>query len=250
MSHGDHRDDGVARVDVGAYCRQVEARLTQENAGHLVRIVGPAFDLVRRWALDGVPISVVFQGIAQKAERHRAGRSTHPLRLEFCESDVRALFEHWRRAVGVSSGSAPDAGASPDEPSADEASGRPSLSRHLERAIARLTTVAGRPDVPEAIRALAAAQLEEVTAVRQQARTARGAARAVLVERLAPLQRAAAAAARDAAPATVLAELTGQAERDLAGYRQRLHGQAWQRAIDVTVDRLLRDRFGLPTLEW
>jgi len=250
MSPGAEQDRIAARVDVGAYCRQVEARLTQENGGHLVRIVGPAFDLVRRWALDGVPISVVFQGIAQKAERHRAGRSPHPLRIEFCESDIRALFEHWRRAVGVSSGSFETAGASSDEPPADEVSGRPSLSRHLDRAIARLTTVAGRSDIPEAVRALATAQLDEVTAIRGQARTARGAARAALIERLAPLQHAAAVAAREAAPTTLLAELTGQAERDLAVYRQRLHGEAWQRAVDVTVDRLLRDRFGLPTLEW
>ena len=43
-------------TDVGAYCRAVEAHLTQVNGGHLVRIVGPSFDLVRRWAAEDVPL--------------------------------------------------------------------------------------------------------------------------------------------------------------------------------------------------
>ena len=32
------------------YCRQVEAYLCRKNDGHLIRIVGPAFDQVRGWA--------------------------------------------------------------------------------------------------------------------------------------------------------------------------------------------------------
>ena len=50
-------------ADVGAYCRAVEAHLSRRNAGHLVRIVGPSFDLVSGWAGRGVPLSVACRGI-------------------------------------------------------------------------------------------------------------------------------------------------------------------------------------------
>ena len=49
----------MADVDIGEYCRQVEDHLTRVNGGHLVRIVGPGFELVRGWANEGIPLSVV-----------------------------------------------------------------------------------------------------------------------------------------------------------------------------------------------
>ena len=88
-------------ADVADYCRQVEAHLTRINGGHLVRVVGPGFALVKQWADEGVPLSVVFRGIEHKAERHAAGASKRPLRIEFCEADVRAIYDDWRRAIGV-----------------------------------------------------------------------------------------------------------------------------------------------------
>src|SRR4030095_10344155 len=88
--------------EIGDYCRRVEDHLTRANAGHLVRIVGPGFELVRGWATAGVPLSIVYRGIDDKAERHREGQARRPLRIEFCESDVRALYERWRRAIGLS----------------------------------------------------------------------------------------------------------------------------------------------------
>jgi len=85
-------------AEVGEYCRQVEDYLTRVNGGHLVRVVGPGFELVRTWALEAIPLSVVFRGIELKAERHRSGSAARPLRIEFCEPDVRALYDDWRRA--------------------------------------------------------------------------------------------------------------------------------------------------------
>ena len=57
-----------------------------------------------------------------------------------------------------------------------------------------------------------------------------------------------AAKAQDKAVAGV-ETLRAEAEQDLAPYRDRLPGDAWQRSIDVTITRLLRDRYGLPTIE-
>jgi hypothetical protein len=42
--------------------------------------------------------------------------------------------------------------------------------------------------------------------------------------------------------------LEREARQDLAAFRDRLPADRWQQAIDATVDRLLRDRWGLPAL--
>jgi hypothetical protein len=97
-------DRPAPTVDVGEYCRRVEEHLMRVNDGHLVRIFGPGFELVRGWALGGIPLSIACYGIDQKAERHRAGSSKRPLRIEFCDVDVQEAFARWRRAVGVTSG--------------------------------------------------------------------------------------------------------------------------------------------------
>jgi hypothetical protein len=243
-------DDPRPTVDVGQYCRDVERHLTRVNGGHLVRIVGPAFDLVRRWAEQGVPLSVVFRAVEAKAERHRAGTARRPLRIEFCEADVRAAYERWRRAIGLmrsdaAAGDAPDAaGAS----GGDDARPR-SLSKHLERAAERLSRAAARVDLPDDLRERIDAAIAELAALREQARQVRGPAREPILARLAPLDAELMAAARATAPAALLDALGGEAERDLAPFRGRLPADGWRQAIDRTVDRLLRDRFGLPLIE-
>lgn len=234
-----------ATPDLGDYCRQVEDYLTRVNGGHLVRIVGPGFDIVRQWGEDGIPLNVVFRGIDRRAERHRAGHAKRPLRIEFCEADVRAVFDGWRRAVGLSaSGAAASAAAEVDaEPR------RRSLSRHLERAIERLGAIGGRLDLPEAFRDAASRLLKDVVAVREASKKSRGAAREELIARLRLLDIDLVAAARSSASAEVIAALHQEAEQDLAPYHDRLAGDAWQRSVEVIVGRLLRDRFALPTLE-
>lgn len=239
---------GATVAGIGEYCRKVEAHLTRANGGHLVRVVGPAFELVKGWAADGVPLSVVFRAIDDKAERHRAGSSTHPLRIEFCEADVRDAFTRWRRAVGVAHETEEGDPASGAAGAGTETRG-PSLTRHLDRVVERLTRVAGRMDLPEAVRDIAGSALAEVAEWRAQAPRARGAAREAIVERLGPLQRAVIAAARAAASPALITELEREAAGDLAPYRSRLSGGAWQQALGVTVDRLLRERFGLPMIE-
>jgi hypothetical protein len=76
-------------IDTGDYCRQVERHLCQRNHGHLVRIVGPAFDLVCGWATRGIPLRVALHGIdryvdrqTQKAPRRR------PIRVEFAANAI------------------------------------------------------------------------------------------------------------------------------------------------------------------
>ena len=88
------------------YCREVEAYLCRKNEGHLIRIVGPAFEQVCGWATRGVPLKIAFRGIDQYCERYYAkGPRRRPVRIEFCEADILDLFDGWRRAVGVSTAS-------------------------------------------------------------------------------------------------------------------------------------------------
>jgi hypothetical protein len=238
-------------VDVGDYCRQVEDYLTRANGGHLVRIVGPGFALVRQWAADGIPLRVVWRGIDHKVERHRTGHARRPLRIEFCEADVRDVYDNWQRAVGLT----PRAGLT-DAPAVEPPTGtasadrrRPSLSKHLDRALERLARTGGRLELPERLRDGLGAIAGKVAAARETAKTARGADRDALAARVAALDRDLIALARGAATADLLAAVRRDAEQDLAAYRGRLAGDAWTRAVEATVDQLLRDRLGLPTLE-
>jgi hypothetical protein len=241
---------GDGRVDLGAFCRAVETHLTRVNGGHLVRIVGPGFEVVRRWAADGMPLSVVFRGIDLKAMRHHAGMSRRPLRIEFCDDDVRAEFEAWRRAVGIASGSsethiAPEPAA--PETSAESAASRRAVGKDLDRAIDRLSRAAGRIDWPEALREAVSARLSALTEIREAAKGARGDARAAVLARIADGEAAFGATLRATAPAEIVADARREAANDLASYRGRLAPAAWEQAVDLAADRLVRTRLGLPT---
>lgn len=236
-------------IDIGDYCRQVEAHLTRVNGGHLVRIVGPGFSLVRQWADEGVPLSAVFRGIEQKAERHKAGASKRPLRIEFCEADVREVYDAWRRAIGVAPASV-EGGDGTSMPEADRGSGsaRRSTTRDLDRAVERLVAVAGRLELPEALREGVNGVLDQVLAIRDQLKGARGAARDAALAPLAEIDRTMLILARRAVPEAVMADIRSEAERDLLAFRDRLSVEAWQQAVDVTIDRGVRAHFALPDL--
>jgi hypothetical protein len=230
------------------YCREVEDHLTRVNGGHLVRIVGAGFELVRQWAEAGIPLSVVYRAIEIKADRHHTGSARRPLRIEFCESDVRTIYDGWRRAVGLPRGDAASGTDGADSHPVEEQPKRPSLTKHLDRAIDRLGRVAGRLELPEAFLDAIGEVLQELVALRAVSKGARGADRDELTSRLAPIDTRMIDAARTAAGLDGLRELDALAADDLAAFRHRLSGEAWCQAVAATVDRLLRDRYGLPTL--
>ena len=230
-------------VDIGDFCRRVEEHLARVNEGQIIRIVGPAFELAREWALEGMPLSIVTHGIDLKAERHRAGRSTRPLRLEFCAGDVREVYTRWRRSVGLSGLSAGPEGAV--EPA--EAGRRPSLSRQIDRALEKLSRVAGRLDLAAPFRDEVSRSIAELSTIREAARTARGDARTALTARLPAIDASLISAGRDAISSDVLERLRADAETDLAPYRPRLSPDLWRRSVDRALDQLVRDHLGLPT---
>src|SRR5947209_668123 len=133
--------DSDRSIDVSEYCREVEAYLCRKNDGHLIRITGPSFDVVSRWASTGVPLKVAFSGIDRHVERYyRSGPRRRPVKIDFCEADVLDVFDEWRRAIGLTAAAAPQQVS--EAPPSDEQEGRsrgPSLASHLERVLTRLT---------------------------------------------------------------------------------------------------------------
>ena len=225
------------------YCRNVEAYLCRKNDGHLVRIVGPAFEQVCGWAARGIPLKITCRGIDRYFERYYAkGPRRRPVRIEFCEADVLDVFDEWRRAVGV-------AAVSSEDGSSDGESDRPkrgSLPAHLDRLVARLTTLRAGKD--RALDDVLAGIVRELDAARAGAKSVRGEAREIFLERLRALDARLVQAARESCDGATLEGLAGEADAELAPFRSRMTADAYAQSRDACIDRLIRDRAGLPTI--
>ena len=221
--------------------------LCRKNDGHLIRVTGPSFDLVAGWAEQGVPLKVAFAGIDRQFERYyRSGPRRRPVRIDFCEADVLDVFDEWRRATGVTLQSPV---ASRQSTVVDgHQSTKQSLPAHLQRVVLRLTaarTSGGLgPEFDELIDRVAR-ELEEA---RADARGVRGERRRQLVDRLAALDRELLQQARTNVDAATSDALAREAEAELAPFRAGMPAEAFARARDAAVDRLVRERYRLPTI--
>jgi hypothetical protein len=231
-------------VDPSDYCREVETYLCRKNEGHLVRIVGPAFEQVCGWAASGVPLKVVFRGIDQYCERYYAkGPRRRPIRIEFCEADVLDLFDAWRRAIGVSS-----AALAQTEAVEEPAPRKSSLAQHIERAIARLATVRGRADGSAALNEVIDDAVRELEGMQESARQARGEARTRMIEALAVIDQRVMTAARSALDQRAVHSLRREADAELAPFGSRLSADARARAGAAAFDRLVRETLAIPVI--
>ena len=275
-------DAGAAEggIDLDGYCRAIESHLCRKNDGHLIRIAGPTFDLVRGWAEQGVPLKVALTGIDRTFERYyRKGARRRPLQVSFCEADVLDVFDDWRRALGLfgagRSGGAPSAenGVSPAECEAgtSEYAGtaecgagtsvpagalaeRPhraaSLPAHLERVANRLTLLRGDPRNDEEMETALAAAVLQMDAHRQASRGARGPARAALIAHLESLDDNLLARVRARLSPEQLDELRREAAETLAPFRERMPRVAYEAAHEAALTRLLREHAGLPVIRY
>ena len=230
-------------MDASQYCRELEAYLCQKNEGHLIRIVGPAFEQVSGWAEQGVPIAIAKKGIDQYCERYYAkGPRRRPVRIEFCEADILDLFDAWRRAVGVS-------GAHESE---DEAGSgrRDSLPAHLDRVIARLTALRGGGRTSAAFDAAVADTVRQLDAFRAAARQARGAERASLIDRLAAKDARLLSLASQELDSERARNLRAAADAEIAPFAGRMAAEAREAAASAAFERLVRDAIGLPVVRF
>jgi hypothetical protein len=154
------------------------------------------------------------------------------------------VFDEWRRAVGVPIRD----GEVTDDESQDEGSSRRhgSLPAHLERVIARLTTLRGGED--RSLDDVVDRFVRELDASRAAAKGLRGDARAAFLERLRTLDDELMAAARGLCTAPVLQQLEGEADEELAPFRARMPREAFEQSRRAAVDRLLRERRRLPVV--
>jgi hypothetical protein len=227
------------------YCRDIETYLCQKNEGHLIRVVGPSFDLVSGWAAQGVPLKVAYSGIDRSFERYyRKGPRRRPLKIDFCEADVLDAFDTWRRAVGVSA----SAGEPTNGDQQTEHRSKESLPAHLQRVVMRLTNARAQGSIDETFDAFIDAAARELDAARASAGGVRGEARQALIARLTALDGALLQCARAALDEPTRASLLDDAETQLAAFRDRMTPEAFARVREAAFDRLLRERFRLPII--
>ncbi len=256
------------------YVRAIERHVCQKNDGHIIRVVGPAFDIVSGWEREGVPLKIALQGIDRCFERYYRGRNPvggaggvrlaprrRPVRVEFCDADVLDVFDEWRRAVGITrrtlderadDGARADAGRPSDPPpdnSSDRPSGRgPSLPAHLERVLIKLSSARATGRIGSEMDRVIDRVSHELDTARTEARGLRGEARRALIERLATLDRELVDAAAAALTAAARDGLEVEADRELAAFRARLAPDAYHRAHQAVVDRLVREQALLPVI--
>ena len=244
-----HETDAVspAVTDIGEFCRAVEAHLCRVNGGHLVRIVGPAFELVAGWAKEGIPLRVVLHGVDRTVARLTAkGPRRRPVRIEFCEADVRDACDQWRRAVGVRPPMA-GAGTLPVSEAGDAAAARlPSLPKHLERVLVRLSAVGATTALPALLSEVVSATIAEVDACLDASRGARRDARTAIIERLVGIEGALTQAAKAALPEARRQEVLEQVRAELSPYRAKMPVAAFRDAEDALFGDLARRHFSLP----
>ena len=227
-----------------AYCREVEAYLCRRNDGHLIRVVGPAFELVKGWAEQGIPLVLVREAIDRVVER--AEKKPHvrrrPVRIEFCDAEVLDGYDRWRRAVGVVHGDPKEAAGTTPR--------RGSLHAHVERVAVQLAAVLGSDRAPAMLQPAVQATLTALDGVMAASVSARGAARDALLATLADLDRHLLDAAAASLPRAQLDALTADAARELAAFRGRLPAAQWDAAVTNARGRLLRAAVGLPIVSF
>ena len=162
------------------------------------------------------------------------------MRIDFCEADVLDTFDEWRRATGVTA-AGEDRSAGGDRQAGHRG---PSLPVHMERVLRRLTSAraagtldAGFDDLLDRV------SREMDVAGGVQGRNGRRSSNDWL--------RSIVSCSTRYVPALTTAHalaLTREAEEELAGFRSGMSPEAFARAREAAVGRLLRERAGLPTI--
>jgi len=225
------------------FCREIETHLCKKNDGHLIRVVGPSFDLVSGWAERGIPLKVALAGIDRYFERYyRRGPRRRPVKVDFCEADVLDVFDEWRRATGVTA-------AIDGEADVTAHSGRQaSLPEHLQRVLTRLTAARASGTIGEPFDAIIDQTAEALDVVRAKAGGVRGDARRAVLDRLAAIDHEMVSLARTRLDPKALNAAEHEAATELAPFKAAMADDAYAHAFTAAVDQLIRARLNLPTV--
>jgi hypothetical protein len=109
-----------------------------------------------------------------------------------------------------------------------------------------LTSARAGGSLGDAFDALIDRAAAELDVARARAGGLRGEARAALLERLAALDAELVQQARTTLDEAARRSLAREAESELAGFRHGMTEDAFARAREAVIDRLVRDRFRLP----
>ena len=90
--------------------------------------------------------------------------------------------------------------------------------------------------------------MRELDAARATAKSIRGDARETLIDRLRQLDASLIDALRDRCDQPTLERLAAEADEELEPFRARMPAEAYQQSHRACVDRLMRERAGLPTI--
>ncbi len=206
------------------------------------------------WAAQGVPLKVAFRGIDRYFERYyRKGPRRRPVRVDFCEADVLDVFDEWRRALGIPSGSPSptyESRDSSESPIPNPQSRHASLPAHLERVVMRLTGARATGALGGASDEVIDRVARELDAARATAGGVRGDARRALLARLSELDAELLRAARASLDDAARVAMAKDAEAELAGFRAGMPPDVYARTLDAAVDRMTRERLRLPVVSF
>ena len=234
-------------IDVESYCRDIEAYLCRKNDGHLIRVTGAAFEQVQGWAHQGIPLKIAEAGIDRYFDRYyRKGPRRRPVRIEFCEADVLDAFDDWRRAVGVTRAVADPAGGPDVEDPQPGVRPKRSLASQIDTALARLTVLRGSDQLGPALGAALEHAVGALDRLAPEAARARGDARDRIVSMLSSIGAELTAAALDALDDHDRRALESEADGELAPFKSRMSDDAYRQSRAQALQRLVRERFGLP----
>ena len=230
------------------YCREIETHLCRKNDGHLIRIVGPSFEIVSRWAADGVPLKVAFGGIDRYFERYyRKGPRRRPVKIDFCEADVLDVFDEWRRATGLTTAGPVGADAEAGASAAPRKRGT-SLPEHLQRVLIRLSSLRATGVLGEVADPMVDMVSAELDAARAKIAGVRGGERTATIARLAGLDVELIALVKASVEVDVRDAADREAAVELAPFRATMPAPAFERALTLASTRILRERLGLPVI--
>jgi len=211
------------------YYEEVESYFVARRGSPLF-ITPSEWDLVRRWEQQGIPLSVVKEGIDRVFERPKT--LLKPRRLGYCRQTVEAAFRRFRESsLGGRAG-----GTAQDDSSA---------SAHLTEVSSRLQDLAAAwSETKSELSLLLERTAAAVRSLSERAEEAPGEVERELTALDGKLVVESEAVLGDA----IREELRREAESSLESYRERMPEKIYRAALESGYRRRLRRKLGLPTL--